>query len=413
MAFCVKSADILLPNKNINYKKFAVIACDQYTSEPEYWKSLSDYIENDISSLNMILPEVYLNDIGSSGIEKVNCVMQKYLSDGVFDEHKDCMVYIERQTPFAPKRRGLVAAIDLEFYSFSEEDKPLIRASEGTVFSRIPPRIKIRENAALELPHIMLLIDDRKKTVIEPIESEKENLTRLYDTDLNMGGGHIRGYKIEDTQPVIDRLNALLEPSLLKSKYGKEESFLIAVGDGNHSLATAKTIWDNIKKDIPEGDRENHPARYALAEIVNIHDKGLSFYPIHRVFFVNDGEKFIHGLYDVCSQFTEKEGTVIFQGNMRGIGLPENAAEAVSAVQNYADNYTARYGGYTDYIHGSNSVAAISKKENAVGVLLPAIDKKDFFDYIIKNGTLPRKSFSMGQACEKRYYLEARRINNN
>jgi uncharacterized protein (DUF1015 family) len=411
MSFCVKPADILLPNQNINYKKFAVIACDQYTSEPEYWKSLSDYIDGEVSSLNLILPEVYLNDLNDSAITSINSLMRKYLDEGVFEEHKDCMVYVERQTPFVAKRRGLVAAIDLEDYSYRQDEKSLIRSSEGTILSRIPPRIKIRENAPIELPHIMLLIDDREKTVIEPLEEEKHGLERLYSADLNMGGGSIKGYKVEDNGAVIERFKALLKPEVLKRKYGSEERLLMAVGDGNHSLATAKTIWENIKKDLPESERRNHPARYALAEIVNIHDEGLTFYPIHRVLFVDDGEKFVKGLKETCLKCDNGgEGAIVFDGKQRKLSLPKNAAEAVALVQSYADNFTAHNGGYTDYIHGSNSVHAIVKKENAVGVLLPSIDKNDFFEYIIKNGALPRKTFSIGQACEKRYYLEARRI---
>lgn len=409
MSFCVKEANILLPKENIDYKKYAVIACDQYTSEKEYWDKLKNYCNGSISTLNLILPEAYLQKDNTEIINTVNKNMLQYLNQNIFTEHKNCFIYTKRQTPYSKTRRGLIANIDLEYYSYSDNNS-MIRASEGTVLSRIPPRVKIRENASLELPHIMLLIDDRENSVIKEIEKEISEKNCVYDTDLNMNGGHIKGYKIENTEKIIYRLKELTDKNLLKQKYGKDENLLIAVGDGNHSLATAKTIWESIKPTLTKEERENHPARYALSEIVNIHDEGIIFHPIHRVFFVKQKDEFIKGLKNICAKYNDKSGKIIFEEKTQVLKLPTNAAEAVEIVQNYADKFTDKNGGYTDYVHGEDSVKNICKRENAIGVLLPSLKKEDFFNYIVKKGSLPRKTFSMGEACEKRYYIEARKI---
>lgn len=413
MPFCVNAANILLPKKEIDYKKFAVIACDQYTSEKEYWEELKNYVGDSISALNLILPEVYLEEDNTQKIKEINENINNYIKKDVFKEHKNCFIYTERSTPHTKIRRGLVVSVDLEAYSYNDKDKAVIRSSEGTVLSRIPPRVEIRKNAKIELPHIMLLIDDRNNSVIEPLQALKPNLECLYDTDLNMGGGHISGYKVDNTQDIINRLKVLTDPALLKQKYGVNEQLLIAVGDGNHSLATAKTIWENIKQGMSEAEREKHPARFVLAEIVNIHDDGIQFHPIHRVFFVKENKKFIDGLKELCSKFTYKTGTIVFGGKKESINLPQNSAEAVKIVQDYADSFTQKNGGYTDYVHGDDSVINICNRESAIGLLLPTLKKEDFFDYIIKKGSLPRKTFSMGEACEKRYYIEMRKITLN
>lgn len=407
MSFFVTAADILLPNKSIELEKFACIACDQFTSQKEYWEELKRFVGDSPSALNLILPEVYLSGDNSENIRRVNSAMESYLRQGIFEEHKSCMVYVERSTPYAGVRRGLVAAIDLEAYSFEEGAKTPIRASEGTVLSRIPPRVEIRKKAPLELPHIMILIDDEERTVIEPLASER--LEPLYDTKLNMGGGSVKGYKVADCGPVIERFKKLADPGFISKKYGRAENMAMAVGDGNHSLATAKAIWEQIKPYLSEEERKSHPARFALAEIVNIYDEGVHFHPIHRVFFLKDGKHFTEGLKRHLKGYSGK-GEIIFSGKREELPLPQGAAEAVSAVQEYADAYIKEHGGEVDYIHGEDAMLEICEKQGAVGVLLPSISKQSFFGYIIEHGSFPRKTFSIGEACEKRYYIEARRI---
>lgn len=407
MSFFVTAADILLPAKGIDLEKFACIACDQFTSQREYWEELERFVGDSPSALRLILPEVYLSEGNLGYIERINSAMESYLRRGIFEEHKGCMVYVERSTPYAGIRRGLVAAIDLEAYSFEDGAKTLIRTSEGTVLSRIPPRVEIRKKAPLELPHIMILIDDEERSVIEPLQGE--GLELLYDTKLNMGGGSVRGYKVTACDAVIERLKKLAAPDAIAKKYGSEENMAMAVGDGNHSLATAKAIWEQIKPGLSEEEKKSHPARFALAEIVNIYDEGVHFHPIHRVFFVEDGRHFAEGLKRHLKGFPSK-GEIIFDGRREEIPLPGGAAEAVTAVQEYADACIKESGGEVDYIHGEDAVLEICKRRGAVGVLLPPINKNSFFEYIIKQGSFPRKTFSIGEACEKRYYIEARRI---
>ena len=407
MSFFVRPADILLPNRSIDYEKFACIACDQFTSEKHYWEELKRFVGDSPAALDLILPEAYLSDDNRELIERISSNMESYLRRGLFDEHKDCMVYVERATSCAPRRRGLIAAIDLEAYSYEKGEKPPVRSSEGTVLSRIPPRVEIRKKAPLELPHIMILIDDRERSVIEPLE--RENLELLYDTRLNMGGGSIRGFKVKDCASVIERLKKLADPKTIAQKYGRAENMAMAVGDGNHSLATAKAIWEKIKPSLSQEERENHPARFALAEIVNIYDEGVHFHPIHRVFFVNDAKGFVDGLKDRLKGL-EGKGEIVCGGNREEIPLPNSAAEAVEAVQEYADAFVAEHGGSIDYIHGEQSVIDICGREGAVGLLLPSIDKESFFGRIMEKGSFPRKTFSIGEAWEKRYYIEARRI---
>jgi uncharacterized protein (DUF1015 family) len=402
MRFCVTPADILLPDTDLN--KFACIACDQYTSEKEYWEELKKYTRGCYTSLELILPEAYLKEDNSGEIENIKGNMLRYLKQGVFKEIKNSLVYVERNTPYTPLRRGLVAAVDLEQYSYSGAKTP-IRSSEGTVLSRIPPRAQIRKGAALEMPHILLLIDDKSGDVFNTINKQK-NKPLLYDAELNFNGGHIKGWKIENTEEVIASLELLAAKA--PEKYGEDENLFIAVGDGNHSLASAKSVWEEIKAKLKEEETENHPARFALAEIVNIHDEGIQFHPIHRVFFINDNERFIKGLKRICQKGST--GYIIHKEEKEPFSLPLNAAEAVDAVQNYADDFIAKYGGSADYVHGEGSVFEICKNKGAVGVLLPSLKKEDFFEYIVNKGSLPRKCFSMGEACEKRYYIEARKL---
>ena len=279
-----KPADILIP-QNIDMEKWSVVACDQYTSEPGYWEQVEKFVGDNPSALNITFPEIYLSGDNSKRINKINNTMEEYIDKGIFKEYKNSFIYTERVIGGGKIRHGLIGAVDLEAYDFRANSKSLIRATEGTVIERIPPRVKIRENAPLESPHIMILIDDDKKEIIEKIDKSK--LEKVYDFDLMMESGHITGYLVKNTEEICRKFEKLLENQ-------GENPLLFAMGDGNHSLATAKTCWENIKKEIPEGEWVNHPARYALAEIVNIHDTSMEFEPIHRVVFDVDPEDVIN-----------------------------------------------------------------------------------------------------------------------
>lgn len=412
-----KVPDILLPNKSVDMSKWAVVACDQYTSEPEYWEGVKKATEGSPSALNVIFPEVYLSKDNAPIIESINKTMYEYLDTGVLQSIGEGFVLIERSTPITPKRLGLVMAVDLEDYSFVREDKANIRATEGTVVERIPPRVKIREHAPIELPHIMLLIDDRNKSVIEPLYENRDKLTKLYDFDLNMNGGHLRGWHVTDTAPVEKALAKLLDEDVLKEKYGStDEVMLFAVGDGNHSLATAKACWNNLKATLSAEEQKNHPARYALVEVMNLHDEGLEFEPIFRSVFNVDTADFLDGLYKAvkdsglkcdykCYTYTTKDGR-------KDLMLPSNAAVAVGLVQDFIDAYIKSHAGSeVDYVHGEDSLKQVTDAApNRVAITLPPLAKNDLFDYVLKVGAFPRKTFSMGEAFEKRYYVEARKI---
>ena len=413
----VKVPDILLPNKSVDMSKWAVVACDQYTSEPEYWEGVKKATEGSPSALNVIFPEVYLSKDNAPIIESINKTMYEYLDTGVLQSIGEGFVLIERSTPITPKRLGLVMAVDLEDYSFVREDKANIRATEGTVVERIPPRVKIREHAPIELPHIMLLIDDRNKSVIEPLYENRDKLTKLYDLDLNMNGGHLRGWHVTDTAPVEKALAKLLDEDVLKEKYGStDEVMLFAVGDGNHSLATAKACWNNLKATLSAEEQKNHPARYALVEVMNLHDEGLEFEPIFRSVFNVDTADFLDGLYKAvkdsglkcdykCYTYTTNDGR-------KDLMLPSNAAVAVGLVQDFIDAYIKSHAGSeVDYVHGEDSLKQVTDAApNRVAITLPPLAKNDLFDYVLKVGAFPRKTFSMGEAFEKRYYVEARKI---
>ncbi len=413
----VKVPDILLPNKSIDMSKWAVVACDQYTSEPEYWEGVKKATAGSPSTLNVIFPEVYLSKDNTPIIESINKKMYEYLDSGVFQSIGKGFVLLERSTPITPKRLGLVVAVDLEDYSFVREDKANIRATEGTVVERIPPRVKIREHAPVELPHIMLLIDDRNKSVIEPLYKNRDKLTKLYDFDLNMNGGHLRGWHVTDTASVEAALAKLLDKEVLKEKYGNtDEVMLFAVGDGNHSLATAKACWNNLKATLSEEEQKDHPARYALVEVMNLHDDGLEFEPIFRSVFNVDTADFIDGLYkavkDSGLNCDYKCYTYTTKGGKKDIMLPSNAAVAVGLVQDFIDAYIKSHAGSeVDYVHGEDSLKQVTDAApNRVAITLPPLAKNDLFDYVLKVGAFPRKTFSMGEAFEKRYYVEARKI---
>jgi len=403
----IKSLPILLP-KDADYSKWAVVACDQFTSQRDYWQNLKDYVGEAPSVLNIIFPEVYLEDKGAEErINSINATMDKYLSDGIFKEIKDSFILIKRDTKYGYSRLGLVVAIDLEDYCFTHPSNATIKSTEGVVIERIPPRVKIRKDAPIELPHIMLLIDDRKKSVIEPLYAKKDSLEKLYDFDLNMEGGHIAGYRV-DAKEVLDIFDKY--ESSVQNLYGdKKNEFIFAVGDGNHSLATAQAHWNNIKATLSKEELENHPARYALVEIENLHDEGIVFEPIHRFVFNVDYADFTSYMSDKLSGNGKLS---MFTSSLKfEIAVDENSALAISNIQKAIDDYLLdNKKASVDYIHGMENLEKISKENEGVAIIMPKIKKEELFPFVLKNGTLCRKSFSMGEAEEKRYYIEAKKI---
>lgn len=400
------ATEILLPNVE-DFSAWACIACDQFTSEKDYWDKLKSEVVGKKSTLDLTLPEIYLEDNPDERINVINKNIKEYLSNGVFRALKKGFVLTIRSTPFVKRRIGLVGAIDLEKYEYSPKSEALIRATEGTIEERIPPRLKIRKDADVEFPHVMVLFDDENREITEPLYENRQRYEKLYDFELNMGGGHIEGYFIEDYKPILDKFGLLLDSDRLIKKYGRDDKFLFAVGDGNHSLATAKTHWNNLKKTLSEDEKENHPARYALVELVNIYDDGIYFEPIYRYVSGVDREKFINGLSKV-------DGGVmrIYAGGKERIDNGKNSLpDGIRAVDEYIKDYISENGGAVDYVHGeSNLYKLVDSGNDTVGILFEKLDKSDLFKYVSNVGAFPRKTFSMGEGVEKRYYLEGRRI---
>ena len=386
---------------------WACIACDQFTSEKEYWAELEKTVDGKLTTLNLTLPEIYLEDNAEKRIEKINENIKKYLDDGVFKSYGKGFVLTVRKTPFVERRIGLMVAIDLEQYEYSAKSDSLIRATEGTIEERIPPRLKIRKNADVEFPHVMVLFDDERREITEKLYENRKNLKKIYDFTLNMGGGSIEGYYVEDADQVIEKFTALLDEQRLIEKYGRKDEFLFAVGDGNHSLATAKTHWNNVKKNLTEQEKENHPARFALVELVNIYDEGIYFEPIFRYVFGINKQEFLKGLstVDGGKMRVYADGKETAQNGNNG--LPDG----IRAVDKYVKEFIDKNGGGVDYVHGeSNIKKLVDDNQNAVGILFEKLDKADLFKYVSEKGAFPRKTFSMGEGIEKRYYLEGRRI---
>jgi hypothetical protein len=408
---------VLLPSKSIDYNKWSVVACDQFTSDRTYWKDVERIVGNSPSTLNMIFPEVYLeeNDRKTVG-NKINKTMKEYLANGTLVEHDPGFVYIERSTAHVEKRRGLIVGLDLEMYDFTQGTTSPIRPTEATVLERLPARIDVRRQAVLDLPHILVLFDDPQDTIMSLIEESRDSLEKLYDFDLMKEGGHIRGFHISNET----LLTAIAERL---SRLKKNKPLLFAIGDGNHSLASAKEIWNELKT---AGAPEDHPARYALVEIENIHDRGLIFEPIHRVIFDLKDDSFIEGLKEMNGVICEKLDD--FDSMKKGIGstgivgitwkkehylftLPGEESELeAERLHAYLDPWLKKNPHTLDYIHGDEAYCDLTKNEKNCGIYLPAIDKGDFFTLIDKKGSMPRKTFSLGEAEEKRYYLESSKI---
>ena len=399
----IKAPHILLPKQDVDWSKYAVVACDQYTSNVEYWDTLREEVGDNLSTLNMIYPEVYLDRTDNDlFINRINKNIKQYLKNKDLEDIGKCFVLVERITSYGVKRLGLVLAIDLEDYSYEKGAKALIRASEATIVERIPPRLKIRQDAKIELPHVLVLFDDPEKKIVESLYSKRDKLEKIYDFELNKDGGHVRGYKVENTNEVIKQFDNLF--------YRNNNGLLFIVGDGNHSLATAKAHWEIIKKNLSEKQRQNHPARYALVEANNLYDDGIIFEPIHRVMF-NVDDKFEDELRKrVDGEFISF--TYTNEGGKKELKLPRNAPMAYLKVQTFLDEYLVKHPeSKIDFIHDEDELMSVADKNiNSVAIAMPALTKEDLFDYLAKDRVLPRKSFSMGHANEKRYYLEAKKI---
>ena len=419
-----KPSNILIPKEG--FEKWSVVACDQYTSDSEYWQRVERTVGDAVSTLRITLPEIYLEEGGvEERINDINKTMNDYIEKDVFNELTDSYIYTERSVSNGKIRKGLIGAFDLNDYDFNKGSSSQIRATEGTVLERIPPRVKIRENAPLELPHIMILIDDRDNKVIESVLSAKNDSNKLYDFDLMENGGHVSGYKVcgPDASALNAALETLYDEQAFNEKYNVSNKPLLifAVGDGNHSLATAKTCWENLKKTLSPEEQLNHPARYALAELVNVHDESLEFEPIHRLIFDVDTAKFEEELnlffadceIEESEEINENSFSVIIGDNCKNYILKNPKFNlTVGDVQSFIDYYIKNVESKSkvDYIHGEETVYNKAKDDNTVGILLPAMAKNDLFRTVIVDGVLPRKTFSMGHAHEKRFYLECRKI---
>ena len=417
----MRPANILLPREGTDMAKWAVVACDQFTSQPEYWAEVDRIAGDAPSTLRLILPESNLNDAGvEKDIDAINVAMADYLAQGVFQELPASVIYIERSQSDGSIRHGLVAAVDLEHYDYTPGSGSLIRATEGTVLERIPPRVRVRKDAPIELPHVMLLIDDPQRTCIEPITAAAGTMEKVYDFDLMMKGGHLIGWRLSEGQmdALADALEGLASPQAMEEKYGLASAapLLFAVGDGNHSLATAKTCYENLKKVTPESEWASLPARYALVEIVNLHDEALQFEAIHRVVFGVEPEKLIAAFKAFYPGAHEGEGeghTVAYThaGGQGFLTVPDPKVQlAVGTLQNFLDAYLKEHGGEVDYIHGAEVTDELGGRPGNIGFKLPAMGKDQLFKTVIADGVLPRKTFSMGHAQDKRYYVEARKI---
>ena len=414
-------ADILLPQVS-EMEKWPVVACDQFTSQPEYWENAEKIVGDAPSALRLVLPEAYLNSAEvNRRIAGINASMEGYLADGVFKTLPDSLIYLERTQSDDRVRHGLIGCIDLEQYDFTPGSGALIRATEGTVLERIPPRVRVREHAPLELPHVMLLIDDPNGTVIEPLAGETGRMETLYDTELMLGGGHVKGWRLTDEQMsrAAAALNALKSPEVMAEKYGMVGAapLLFAVGDGNHSLATAKACYEKLKKETPEAQWASLPARYALVEVVNLHDDALTFEPIHRVLFHVDGQDLwaaFRAFYPAAHTGAGAGHTVEVcgQGLDGAWTVPAPSAQlAVGTLQAFLDDYCKRRPEVEiDYIHGDDVARKLGSQPGNLGFLLPPMGKDQLFRTVMTDGVLPRKTFSMGEAQDKRYYLEARKI---
>ena len=429
----IQSPQIYLPKKGTDLTRWATIACDQFTSEPEYWQEVEKLVGQAPSTYKLTLPEVYLEKPGETErIQRIQACMQDYLARGVIQPRQG-FIYVER-TVSGKTRRGIMLCLDLEHYDYTKGSTSLIRATEGTIVERLPPRMKIRSGAALELPHILVLIDDPGRSVIEPLTKARAGLEKLYDFELMLDSGHLCGYAVDEAHEagIVAALRELAKPDVFSAKYSLETDkpvLLFAMGDGNHSLATAKAVWERTKAEVGL----NHPSRYALVEIENVHDEGLEFEPIHRVLFGLKKDIFASlkshfGTdlqYKPVSTAEEMVKTVDdARGNKQVIGLVGGGKACgvleinhpshnlpVGSLQAFLDKFMDENGAEKiDYVHGEQVVCRLGAQEGNAGFYVPGMHKSDLFKTVILDGALPRKTFSMGEAKEKRFYMESRKI---
>lgn len=428
---CTKTARMLFPKAGTDLARWSVIACDQYTSEPEYWEKAEELVGDAPSTLRLTLPEVYLEDADvEDKIAAIHAAMKEYEEQGILEELPAGMMLVSRDTGGACDRKGIVMAFDLEAYDYKAGSDSPIRPTEKTVESRIPPRLKVRKGAPMELPHIMLLIDDPERTVIEPLFEKTAELEEKYDVELMQNGGHLKGWFIPEgelTDQIEDALERLSDREVFNAKYGLTKDLPLlpfATGDGNHSMATAKAYWEEVKKTLTPEEQENHPARYVLAEVVNIHDESLIIEAIYRVLFGAEPK----AVLAAAKVFFAAHGAEVLEGEGQGDGVqvfPWYAgaesgsfsvkkspwALPVASLQAFLDDYvTAHPETKIDYIHGLDSLKKLSAEAGNMGFYLPDPAKGDLFRGVILDGVLPRKTFSMGEAREKRYYMEAKKI---
>lgn len=389
-------ADILLPKKD--FEKWAVVACDQYTSEKAYWEKTKEIVGDAPSALNIILPEIYLEDEPEKRIESINANMLKYTQQDVFEEKKDAMIYVER-TVDGKTRYGVVGLIDLDNYEYTKGSKALIRATEQTVLERIPPRVQIRKDAILEMPHVLLLVDDPDFNVIAPLEGKKADFEKAYDFELMQNGGHICGYLLPKEQ------QTQLQSALQQIIDNSEDKLLFAVGDGNHSLATAKECSKLNGTEL---------SKYALVEIVNIHDSSIEFEPIYRVLFGVDADDFMQKFIDFAGESDSDDAQAfecVTKNGSTNVKVNAKAKLPVGTLQTFIDSYLKDNSNVkVDYIHGEEVVYDLCKQENTLGFIFKGMQKNELFDAIKADGSLPRKTFSMGHAYDKRFYIECRKI---
>ena len=412
-------ADILLP-RDCSYEKWAVVACDQYTSQPEYWQRVEEFVGGAPSALRLILPESCLDGPNvETDIVEINNTMTHYLREERFRRLPASMIYVERTLEGGAVRRGLLGAVDLEAYDYEEDSRAPVRATEGVDLNRLPPRVSLRKNASLELPHALLLADDPEDRLMGWLSGEREHMEPLYDFDLMEGGGHLRGWKLgaEQLAHAEALLGEILAPETFRRRHGAEGwPIALLVGDGNHSLATAKECYERQKRLTPREQWENLPARYAPAELVNLHDESLTFEPVHRVLFGVEPSEVLAALvrFYPGAHYGEGAGHVLRYVHAGGEGCvtvpAPDAALEIETLQRFLNHYLHRMGGRMDYIHGGEVARRLAGRAGNLAFLLPALDKEALLPAVWRDGMLPRKTFSLGRAQDKRFYLEARKI---
>ncbi len=411
---CIYPGELLLPAQPTDLTAWACLACDQFTSQPQYWEQVKLLVGGRPSTLNLILPECYLSE-ADARIPAIHQAMRDYLGQGVLTAAVPNGFILTERSTGSGARLGLIALLDLECYEYREGSRSPVRATEQTIEARLPPRQAVRRGAPLELSHVLLLMDDPMQSVVEPLFDKRDGLTRLYDFPLMLDGGHLTGYAVTDPadiQSVYDALNAL------DARRPSDDPLLFAVGDGNHGLAAAKKNWEEVKRNLSPEQTAGHPARFAMVELENIHDDALQFEPIHRVLFGYDGDDLLNELtayaigQGVSAEAGAQEIAIVYEGKEAAlsIGSPSSPL-AVGTLQAFLDEWLKAHPGVRlDYIHGEEAVRGLTAGEGAVGFLLPALDKSFLFPAVRQNGALPRKTFSLGGALDKRYYMECRKL---